>query len=124
MIDLIIPYYNNPEGLNQTLKSINKNIFYITVIDDNSSIYMPYDNAADQVFRYNMNRGPGFARQLGIDKTNNEYIMFIDTGDIFLSQEIQNEIVQAITSNLDTDVISFPYYYKNKMKSSLCNSMI
>jgi glycosyltransferase involved in cell wall biosynthesis len=36
MIDLIIPYYNNPNGLKRTLESINTNIFYVTIIDDNS----------------------------------------------------------------------------------------
>lgn len=41
MIDLIIPYYNNPEGLQRTLASINRDVFYVTVIDDHSSIYIP-----------------------------------------------------------------------------------
>ena len=47
MIDLIIPYYNNPDGLIHTLDSINKDIFYVTVIDDGSSLYLPYHPAID-----------------------------------------------------------------------------
>ena len=45
MIDLIIPYYNNPKGLITTLDSINTNIFYITIIDDGSDDYIPYHPA-------------------------------------------------------------------------------
>jgi glycosyltransferase involved in cell wall biosynthesis len=41
MIDLIIPYYNNPEGLIQTLNSINTNVFKITIVDDGSNDYLP-----------------------------------------------------------------------------------
>jgi len=41
MIDLIIPYYNNPHGLYYTLKSINSDVFYTTVIDDASTETLP-----------------------------------------------------------------------------------
>ena len=92
MIDLIIPYYNNRIGLLDTLKSVNTNIFKITIVDDHSTETPIIDNSVAQVFRINVNSGPGYARQLGINKTNNPYIMFIDTGDIFLSQEIQEYI--------------------------------
>ena len=61
MIDLIIPYYNNPDGLRRTLNSINKNIFYVTVVDDGSK-YTPHIKEIDQVLRYKDNRGPGMAR--------------------------------------------------------------
>ena len=47
MIDLIIPYYNNPDGLIHTLDSINRDIFYVTVIDDGSAFYLPYHSAID-----------------------------------------------------------------------------
>ena len=123
MIDLIIPYYDNPDGLLQTLESIDKNIFYITIIDDHSSKFMPFSPTANQIFRTNINRGPGCARQLGIDKTNNDYFMFIDTGDIFLSKEIQREIVQNIILNPRAEVISFPYYYKNMITKEPDNRM-
>ena len=122
MIDLIIPYYNNPDGLIQTLNSINKNIFYVTIIDDGSDLYIPYHPVIDQVFRQT-NQGPGQARQRGIEKTTNPYIMFLDTGDIFLSQEIQKEITRQIYINPDANIISFPYYHKDALTSETDNRM-
>ena len=122
MIDLIIPYYNNPDGLIHTLDSINKDIFYITIIDDGSSLYLPYHPAIDQVFRH-INCGPGLSRQKGIEKTNNPYIMFLDTGDIFLSKEVQKEITRAIYIDPNVDMFSFPYYHKDKLTTDTDNRM-
>ncbi len=123
MIDLIIPYYNNPEGLTRTLDSINKDIFYITIVDDNSTVHIPYNPKANQVFRYNYNRGPGCARQWGIDHTSNPYIMFLDTGDIFISNEVQEEILRIILDNLQLDVISFSYYHYDELSKETDNRL-
>lgn len=114
MIDLIIPYYNNPEGLKHTLDSINENIFYITIIDDNSD-KSPWCPKAHQIFRWNINSGPGNARQLGINKTSNEYIMFLDTGDIFISFEAQQNILDTITLNPQLNIISFAYFHYGEL---------
>lgn len=122
MIDLIIPYYNNPEGLKRTLASIDQNIFYVTIIDDNSDQSLWFPNA-HQVFRYNRNYGPGYARQLGIDKTSNPYIMFIDTGDVFTSFEVQATIKTTIDVNPNTNIISFPYFYKNEVTKETDNRL-
>ena len=122
MIDLIIPYYNNPEGLRRTLDSINHNIFYITIIDDNST-QAPRNPNADQVFRYNMNQGPGCARQWGINKTYNDWLMFLDTGDIFITDASQDKVVKAIKENPDANVISFAYIYKDGATKETDNRM-
>ena len=123
LIDLIIPYYNNRIGLLNTLKSINTDIFKITVIDDHSTETPIIYNSVAQVFRYNINSGPGYARQLGINKTNNSYIMFIDTGDIFISKEIQEKIANVIQANPEANMIVFNYYYQDKLTSNTDNRM-
>ena len=122
MIDLIIPYYNNPIGLRRTLDSINHNIFYITIIDD-SSTQAPRNPNADQVFRYNMNQGPGCARQWGINKTHNDWLMFLDTGDIFITDASQDKVVKVIKENPDANVISFAYIYKDGATKETDNRM-
>lgn len=123
MIDLIVPYYNNRIGLINTLESINTDIFKVTIIDDHSTETPIINNSVAQVFRININSGPGYARQLGINKTSNPYIMFIDTGDIFISKEIQTLLPHVIKANPDANLISFPYYYKNKITGDTDNRM-
>ena len=122
MIDLIIPYYNNPEGLLRTLDSINKKIFYITIVDDNSTIYIPQAARADRVLRYNANHGPGFARQFGIDHTTNPYIMFIDAGDIFLSKEKQL-LYPKIIEKYPSSLYLGQYYYEEALMNFFDNRM-
>lgn len=123
MIDLIIPYYNNPEGLQRTLDSINRDIFYVTIVDDCSTIPTPCLIQADQVFRVNKNDGPGNARQLGINKTHNPYFTFIDTGDIFISKEIQKEFIKVIESNPNTYMFFFQYYHYKDLVLPVDNRM-
>lgn len=122
MIDLIIPYYNNSSGLKQTLASITSDLFYITIVDDSSSV-TPWRPKVHQVLRYNKNHGPGYARQFGLDRTHNEWIMFIDTGDIFVSQTSFDEISSAIKENSEADIISFPYFYKEKTPNESSNRL-
>lgn len=123
MIDLIIPYYNNRIGLLNTLKSVNTDIFKITIVDDHSTETPIIDNSVAQVFRVNINGGPGLARQKGIDKTNNPYIMFIDTGDIFTSNEAQEGILNIINNNPQLDFISFSYYHYEELTKDTDNRM-
>ena len=114
MIDLIIPYYNNRIGLLNTLRSVNQSIFKVIIVDDHSTEtpIFPLDNA--DYFRLNINSGPGIARQQGIEKTSNPYIMFLDTGDIFISHEVQKDIAGTIAANPNINIFSFSYYYKDE----------
>ena len=125
MIDLIIPYYNNKMGLMTTLQSILfPDIFYITVVDDHSSEYPSiFPLRVNQVLRYNINHGPGYARQFGLDRTHNEWVMFIDTGDTFISRGSFDEIARAIKEHEDADIISFPYLYKGDILNETSNRM-
>ena len=124
MIDLIIPYYNNGKGLSETLKSINYDVFNVIVIDDGSDVpLLPPFNAKFQYWRRNINRGPGITRQYGIDHTTNPYIMFIDTGDIFISKNLQNDIVNTINSDPETNVFVWQYYHYDELSKTTDNRM-
>ena len=122
MIDLIIPYYNNPEGLARTLDSINKNVFYVTIVDDHSTIPFDLHPNIDQVMRYNINRGPGFARQFGLDRTYKPYVMFIDAGDIFTSTTLQTQL-EYIAFEHEPAMISCLYYHYNKLSKHTDNRL-
>lgn len=120
MIDLIIPYYNNPNELWETLKSIDMKLFNVYVIDDASPIaILPPFNAKFTYWRAHKNMGPGAARQYGIDHTKSPYIMFLDTGDIFISKEIQQQIIETIAADPKTNIFSWQYiHYENLTKDT------
>ena len=115
LIDLIIPYYNNPQGIITTLNSINFNIFNVTIIDDGSNERLPSTLINAQVLRYDINRGPGYARQYGLDHTSNSYVMFLDTGDIFISFEVQEQILEIIKDKPQINFFCFPYYHYDEL---------
>lgn len=92
-IDIIIPVYNVKDDiLFRCLASIAiQNILEdleITLVDDASTkqnyekVIEPFTSFMNiKILRYEVNGGPGVARQYGIDHTTNAYISFIDADD-------------------------------------------
>ena len=93
MIDIVIPAYNAHKTIKKTLLSImmqvNIDEINVYLIDDFSDygyekeINLFKDKMNINLFRLNKNRGPGFARQYGIEKSKAEYIIFMDSDDCF-----------------------------------------
>lgn len=94
-IDVIIPAYNVPDKiLFRCLASIAcQNIvseLEVTIVDD-ASTEQNYSEVIKHfetimkinLLRYEINGGPGVARQYGIDNTSNGYLTFIDADDTF-----------------------------------------
>lgn len=90
---------------------------------DDSSNHVPWCPNASRVLRYNQNRGPGFARQFGLDRTNLPYVMFLDTGDAFISKEVQKKIVDIITSDPEIEFWSFPYFHYGELTNEEDNRL-
>ena len=93
MIDIIIAAYNSHKTIVKTLRSIanqeNVKDLNVLIVDDCSD--ENYDNICNffsdsiniKTIRLEKNCGPGVARQVGIENTKNEYIVFIDADDEF-----------------------------------------
>lgn len=95
IIDVIIPAYNVPDHiLFRCLASIAcqdiVSEIEVTIVDD-ASTKQNYAEVAKSfesilkinILRYEINGGPGVARQYGIDHTTNGYMAFIDADDTF-----------------------------------------
>lgn len=92
MIDVIIPAYNSQETIIRTLSSIamqlNRDELKVTIVNDGGKDYADIVNIFKplidiQEIGYEENKGPGYARQYGIDNTHEEFITFIDADDTF-----------------------------------------
>ena len=92
MIDVIIPAYNSQDTIIRTLSSIamqlNRDELKVTIVNDGGNDYKDivetFSKVIDvQEIGYETNRGPGYARQYGIDHTNEDFITFIDADDTF-----------------------------------------
>ena len=115
LISLIIPIYNAENYLETTINSIiNQTIGFdnieLILVDDFSTdnsknIIKKYAEKYDNIipFYSNENHGfPGFGRNVGLEKSTAEYIMFMDNDDE-IDKDICKKLYEAIT-NENADV--------------------
>lgn len=92
LISVIIPTYNRKEFLKNAIESVlNQNYKNkeIILIDDGSK-----DKTKEIVFKfpikyfYQENKGPASARNLGIKKSNGNFIAFLDSDDLWVEDKL------------------------------------
>lgn len=115
MIDIIIPAYNSHDTIIRTLSSIamqlNRNDLIVTIVNDGGKdyqdiveIFKPLINIKE--IGYEENRGPGYARQYGVDNTSAEFITFIDADDTFMEACSLSLMVQPLIDSSSKFLIS------------------
>jgi len=111
-ITLIIPHFNNIQGLKRVLRSIRSVGFNVIVVDDKSDslvlqeLLMLESDYPEIQFRYNKSKrkGAGVARNIGLVDCNTKWVLFADSDDFFLegSQQILiNEICESCCDGVD-----------------------
>mgnify|MGYP005755850435 CR=1 FL=1 len=119
-ISIIIPIYNAEKYLYQCLNSIKEQTYTnieVLMINDGSTdnsetICKEFLNDSRFCLINKKNGGVSSARNLGINRCNGEYVLFVDSDD-WCHKELLKQAVQNIKSY---DMLCFAYYkaYKNK----------
>lgn len=103
LISIIIPIYNCERYLARCLDSVfsqNYDNYEVICIDDGST-----DNSCLIANNYKVklyqqdNKGQGFARNKGIDKSKGEWICFVDADDT-----LNNNYLSTMASNIDENI--------------------
>lgn len=125
-IDIIIPCYNARKTIGRALSSIclQKNYKDISVYLINDCSDYDYNFYIDffsnfikiKEIKTNKNIGPGEARNIGIDKGNNKYIIFIDSDDNLATRTAIQDLYEKIESTKQNVVISNFIYSNNNKK--------
>lgn len=112
MITIIVPVYNDEVGIKKTIDSIKKikrKDIKVIIVNDGSTD-KTLDIINNEVKNNNMftvysneNHGCSYSRNYGIEKSNTDYITFIDSGDTYL------ESAFPTNDSFDTDVTIFSY---------------
>ena len=115
MIDIIITTYNSRDTLEKTLESIyiqkNMKELCIYIVDDGSTcdyndILEKYKDKLNITFKKNTeNRGPGAARNDALSISKNDYIIFIDSDDIFYNEKSIYNLYSKITET-NSDIVT------------------
>ncbi|MCL2159633.1 MAG: glycosyltransferase [Oscillospiraceae bacterium] len=114
MVNIIMPAYNAHKTIRQAIASVaaqdGQDKIKLTIVDDCSD--EPYDYLADEYRYLNMeilrkpsNTGPGQARQHGIDRTDCEYMMFLDADDCLYCPDAVKKLLATIEEGA-YDVVS------------------
>jgi len=121
MIDVIIPAYNAHSTLYKCLLSIaNQTIadkVQVIVVDD----YSPNGGYQDIISKFDgilkikevkaeKNGGPGTARRIGVDNSNNPYMTFIDADDVFLDAYFFEGVLSYMEANAHCVMVSAGFF--------------
>lgn len=115
-ISIIIPHFNRGDLLQETLESVRDQSFVnweVIVVDDGS---MPEEWQKAQQFRDQRVRfvqrtdgikGPSRCRNIGLQCSTGEYVVFVDSDDL-LAPWCLADRVQSIESHTDVGFVVFP----------------
>jgi len=127
MLDVIIPAYNAHTTLERCLLSIaNQTIadkVQVIVVDDKS----PNGGYKDIIAKYSpllkikevsmeTNGGPGTARRVGVDNSNNPYMTFIDADDIFLDAMFFEGVLEYLEQTPECVMVSAGFLEQSEIR--------
>lgn len=127
MVDIIIPVYNVSLYLQKCLDSVLRQTYkdiHIIIVDDgstdgSSSIcdeYSQYDNVT---IIHQKNGGLSAARNAGLEKSNGDFVMFIDSDDWIESNTV--EILLKVLEQNDGDIACSRFFFEYENKT-ICTS--
>jgi len=127
-IDIIIPVYNSEKYISETINCLQNQSyrhFKAYFIDDKSSdnslkILQRYKSKNIFVYNLKKNMGPAFCRNLGMRKSKNKYVCFLDADDLWHKDKLKNQIKFMIRNNLN---FSYTYYKTFKSKNIFIKSI-
>lgn len=117
MIDIIIPAYNAHNTIYDTIfslayQNISKKLNIYIVNDKSTTDYKNFISFFKKSFnsikelKLRTNKGPGYARQYGIEHSKSEYIVFIDSDDVLSSPFVLKNLYDKIKDENYDVVIS------------------
>ena len=114
-LSIILPTYNRAAFLPQAFDSIRSQTFEgweLIIVDDGSTdntreVVEQFAREAPQSVRYvfQENRGPGPARNLGIESARGQYVAFFDSDDVWLAHHLA-DCVAAFEESPDVDWVA------------------
>ena len=128
-ISVIIPVYNVEKYLGECLESIiNQTLRDIEVIcvndastDSSLSILKEYASKDERIKIIDKeNEGSGYARKCGLDIATGKYILFCDSDDYYVSNDVFEKIYNEIEKN-DSELMIFRFWFGNKKAKNLEN---
>lgn len=121
-VSIIVPIYNAEKYIKECLDSLisqtYKNIEIICVDDCSKDCslqivkdYMAKDSRI-KIFKNKKNSGPSISRNLGIENSSGDFLMFIDSDDYILEDSVE-KIINTMTDDIDFILFNGRSFIKN-----------
>lgn len=144
-VAIIIPLYNAAEYINQLVDNLNNqscNDFIAIFVDDASSdntisvlnIALEKANFEHSLFVKDKNGGTGAARNLGIDKSVSQFLLFLDADDLVSSNYVstlldkaereKSELVLASIVRKISDGAEYPQYDTELLEKEISDCLL
>jgi len=117
---IVVPVFNGEEYIQNCINSIleqqSGNYTYEIIIVDDCSIDNTFEILQDfrqsnvKVFQTSKNSGPGTARNIGINNSLGDWILFLDSDDRLRDNALYN-LTKFIETNNDIDVVTYNWDY-------------
>ena len=125
-ITAIIALYNSEKTIKNALRSIQNQKMKdieIILVDDNSrdnSLKIIEDLQREdlriKIIKNKINRGPLYSKSIGVLKSKGEYLMLLDSDDLFANEKIFNICFKEVKDN-NIDILEFSgLCYKNTLQ--------
>lgn len=133
MLAVVIPAYNRSQLLREALDSLvaqTKKMFITIVVDDNSSedlskVVQDYSKRLKIVYlKQNENRGPGAARNMGLQwciDHNIEFVLFMDSDDLLMPKAVERLSKEINITNSNIIVSQIQSETKQKIPVQVAN---
>ncbi len=124
LISITIPVYNNLEGLELSIQSIMNQTYTnweVIVVDDgskenHSQVVERFNDQRIRFYRFDKNKGRPVARQKTFEMIQGEYCAFLDAGDCYEANFLENAVnFFAKDNNLLGVSQTMKIVYKNKV---------
>ncbi len=92
LVSIIVPVYNRFECAQRAIESVlsqNYKYWELLIVDDCSEVPFEFGRSVTQVqnrieiYRNDVNSGPGISRQVGLDNAYGDYVCFLDSDDYY-----------------------------------------
>ena len=122
LISIIIPLYNKEKNIERTIKSVLGQTYTnweLIVVDDGSNdnsayVVRSFLNCGRIKYIYKDNGGVSCARNLGINESNGDWIIFLDADDYLLSNALS--ILYELVKKYNTLISTGNFIIKEKEK--------
>jgi len=119
-ISIIIPHYNNPNGVERLINSIGDQKVEILIIDDQSEeseiskLKLKINKKENVRLLHNFKKkGAGTARNIGIENSTGKWLLFADSDDYYTENAIEKVLsdikeTESSSDSREIDIIFYP----------------